>query len=261
MWETIGRAIKRVGKATGNQRMIDQGRHLQYGHLSPEQLMKQHPSAFLRTYAIQSHVEHPEHVGRAASTSESFQLRTDPGNASAFPNLNEIVESSTGRRRTPTQHLHLVLDEQAQQHEQIHTSTQVGGSFRAALLPMRQARSDDLGGEPTEANVEHLQSGRISDAALGQAHEDVTLTTQLSGCTIAKRRDSMLHLRPHESGKTMHESLPPARTFGRLDYPEPHQQAFVMMRQKPDGHTRIYFQVHDAETNTIRSGKKDFPAI
>lgn len=261
MWETIGRNLKRAGKATGNQWMIDRGRQMQYGHLSPEQLMKQHPSAFLRTYAVQSHIEHPEHVGRNASTNENFQLRTDLGEATVFPNLNRIVEQSTGIARAPAQHLHLVFDEQADAHQHVHKSTQIGQTFNAAFLPMRQARQDNLSGGLTADTVTEPDTGRIHDDALDHAHENVTLTTQLSGCTIAKRVDSMMHLRPHDSGATMQRSLSRAETFGRLDYPGDEQQAFVMMRKKPDGHTRLYYQVHDPETRTIRAGKKDFPQL
>lgn len=258
MWEEMGRALKRVGKATGNQAMIDKGRHWQYGHLSPEQLMRQHPSAFLRTYAVQSHIEPPDVVGKAATTQASYQLRHDVGHATGFPGNMHSIVGNDGVTRTPSAHLHLVFASQAPAHQAVHQSAQAGANFNAAFLPMRQAKQDDFAGQLTNQKVTGWRTGRITEAALNHQHEDLTLTTQLSGCTIAKRRDNMMHLRPVASGAVMHTSLPAAQTFGRNDYPAQGEQAFVMMKRKPDGHTRLYFQRHDTNTGTMRSGRKDF---
>lgn len=259
MWEKLGWAMKRVGKATGNQKMIDKGRQWQYGHLSPEQLMRQHPSAFLRTYAVQSHLEPPDRPGAAASTQRTFQLRHDPGNATVFPTTMTQIHGNDGVTRAPRAHLHLIFDTSAAAHQQTHQSARAGGNFQAAFLPMRQVTRDDFGGQVrfNSPRIPQWKTGVISDAALARQREDLTLTTQLSGCTIAKRRDNtMLHLRPAEEGAAMHGSLPRANTFGRLDYPGEGDQAFVMMKQK-NGRTRLYFQRHDLNTGQMHSGKKD----
>jgi hypothetical protein len=39
------------------------------------------------------------------------------------------------------------------------------------------------------------------------------------------------------------------------------KEAFVMMKRKPDGRTRLYFQKHDKDTGEMTSGKMDFPQI
>jgi hypothetical protein len=93
---------------------------------------------------------------------------------------------------------------------------------------------------------------------LAHAGENVTLTTQLSGCSIVKRYGTMLHLRPRTDGLAMQQSLSPAHTYGRQNYPAP-DRAFVMMRQKPDGRTKIYFQHQDWTTAGLRSGSRYFP--
>ncbi|RDS79583.1 hypothetical protein DWU98_17485 [Dyella monticola] len=258
MWETLGWAMKRVGKATGSQKLIEKGRQWQYGHLSPEQLMRQHPSAFLRTYAVQSHLEAPDRVGALANTQRTFQLRHDLGNATAFPHSMTHIHGNDGVTRTPKAHLHLIFDTDAAAHHGAHQSPQAGANFQAAFLPMRQVAHDKFGGglRLTDQQIPQWQTGTISRSALHRQHEDLTLTTQLSGCTIAKRRDNMLHLRPAEDGATMHGTLPRASTFGRLDYPGQGDQAFVMMKQK-NGRTRVYFQRHDPNTGHMHSGKKD----
>jgi len=259
MWEKLGWAMKRVGKATGNQALIDKGRQWQYGHLSPAQLMRQHPSAFLRTYAVQSHLEQPDRVGAAASTQQTFQLRHDPGNATVFPTSMTHIHGNDGVTRTPRAHLHLIFDRDAGVHQQVHQSQPAGGNFQAAFLPMRQVAQDNFGGQlrVNRHRIPQWRTGNISQAALGRQPEDLTLTTQLSGCTIAKRaNNTLLHLRPDVDGAVMHGSLPRASTFGRLDYPAQGEQAFVMMKQK-NGRQRLYFQRHDPNTGHMYSGKKD----
>jgi hypothetical protein len=264
MWQELGRAMKRAGKLAGNQAMINKGREWQYGHLSPEQLMKQHPSAFLRTYAVQSKIEHPEHVGgRNASTHETYQLRSGGDTTAQFQGLSHIT-GGDGVRRPAANHFHLVLQDQAVGHQNLFESNQVGGNFHAALLPMRQATQDNFGNDLENArhHVANYKSGKLKDSALAAAHEDTTMTTQLSGCTIAKRRDNMLHIRPHDDGQAMQDSLPRASTFGRSDYGAGmDKEAFVMMKRKPDGRTRLYFQKHDKDTGEMTSGKMDFPQI
>jgi hypothetical protein len=263
MWQELGRAMKRVGKATGSQALIDKGRHWQYGHLPPEQLMKEHPSAFLRKYAVQSKIEHPEHLGQNASTRATYQLRKGGDTTGQFLGLSHIT-GADGIRRQAADHFHLVLDSQAVVHQGRFESQQEGANFHAAFLPMRQATQDNFGNnlQNVQNHLTNYKSGKIKDSALALANEDTTLTTQLSGCTIAKRRDNMLHMRPHNDGQAMQQSLPRASTFGRLDYGTGmDKEAFVMMKRKPDGHTRLYFQKHDLDTGEMTSGKMDFPQI
>jgi len=260
MGQQMGRAMKRVGKATGNQALIEKGRQWQYGHMTPEQLMQHHPSAFLRTYAVRSHLEPPDQVGRVATTSASFQLRHDLGNASSFPGKMRSIVGNDGLTRAPQAHLHLVFQDDAADHHDVHRSSQAGANFSAAFLPMREPKQNDFGNQLTNAKVAGWRTGRITETGLNKANENFVVTTQLTGCTIAKRRDNMLHLKPKgdNSGAAMHNSLPRAETFGRLDYPGQGEEAFVMMKRKPDGHTRLYFQTHDTATGIMRSGKKDF---
>jgi hypothetical protein len=263
-WQDLGRAMKRAGKLIGNQSMIDKGREWQYGHLPPDQLMQQHPSAFLRKYAVQSKIEHPEHVGLNASQHATYQLRGSDDTKGNFHGMNHISDSS-GVRRQASGHYHLVFQGQADEHRDVFTSTQVGGDFHAAFLPMRQAKSDDFGGKftarSTSANVHSPKTGRITDTQQANAEGQLTLTTQLSGCTIAKRKDNMMHLRPDADGGAMQDTMPREQTFGRRDYPAPGEEAFVMMRRKPDGRTRLYYQKHNPDTGEMVSGKKDFPVL
>lgn len=109
-WVSKGRSLKRLGKSLGNQWMIDKGRQWQYGHLSPEQLFKQHPSAFLRTYAIESLLEAPDaaRTSMRASTNRNFQLRVAPPQA-VLSQFGPIEEAATGIRRAPRAYVHLVF--------------------------------------------------------------------------------------------------------------------------------------------------------
>jgi hypothetical protein len=266
-WVAQGRNLKRLGKRTGTQWMIDKGREWQYGHLSPEELLKQHPSAFLRTYAIESQLESPDapRTRLRASVNRNFQLRVAPDGA-PLRQFGPIQEVASGIRRAPLGFVNLVFSEQAA----AHGTPQLGQTFHAAFLPMRQVTQDNFNTlavagnrrQRFEArlnqNVPGYQRGRITDNQLAHAGETVTLTTQLSGCSIVKRYGTMLHLRPKNDGLAMQNSLSPEHTYGRRDYPQPHQ-AFVMMRRKPDGRTKLYFQRQDWVTGTLHSGSRYLP--
>ncbi|HBK56401.1 MAG TPA: hypothetical protein DDZ76_08990 [Xanthomonadales bacterium] len=261
--EDVGRAIKRTGKALGNQRMIETGRQLHYGHLSPEQLFKKHPAAFLRSYAVQGAVQAPDDPGGTSNTATQFQFRTITNRTSIFPNLRQITDRS-GVTRTPRGHLELIKSSDAGQHQALHGSVQVGHDFSAAFLPMLQSSDDRLtsrgrsSGKPSHQTVSGFDHGRVRDRSLNRRGESIVVTTQLSGCSVTRQSSAFLHIRPHTDGATLHSTL--ARqgpTFGRNDYPGG-QRAFVMIRRKSDGSARLHYQIHDADNGTIRSGRRRF---
>ena len=97
-WETTGALVKRAGKRTGNQIMIDQGRRLQCGHLSADELFRNHPSEFLRHYAVQSKIQDAGAPGEHSRTRENFQFRAVTAQTSTFPELDRTV--AWGRRRS-----------------------------------------------------------------------------------------------------------------------------------------------------------------
>lgn len=261
--EDVGRALKQTGKAVGLQPMIDRGRELQYGRLSPDRLFTEHPSEFLRRYAVQSAVQAPDDPGGHSNTVERFQFRTITANTSTFPNLEQITDES-GRSRAPRQHLQLIRSADAQRHQEVHGSEQVGQEFTAAFLPMLQTRDDRLQGGrspgvPNATNVDGYDQGRVRDANLRRRAQSVVVTTQLSGCSVTRQGSAFLHLRPHEDGAQLNDTLSQRDypTFGRSDYPNG-QQAFVMVQKKQDGSSRLHYQVHDAEHSAIRTGRRDF---
>lgn len=261
--EDVGRTLKQAGKQLGQSKMIEAGRDLQYGHLSPEQLFKEHPSAFLRKYAVQSTIQAPDQPGGMSSTATQFQFRTITGATSGFPQLDQITDRS-GTTRTPTAHLQLIKSSDAQQHQGVHGSVQVGQDFSAAFLPMLQS-TDDLmtgrgrqSGKPSDQTVSGFSQGRVRNRNLNRREESITVTTQLSGCSVTRQGGAFLHIRPHTDGVTLDNTLSAqGPTFGRTDYPSG-RQAFVMVRSKPDGSARLHYQVHDGDTGTIRSGRRSF---
>ncbi len=261
--EDVGRTIKRTGKALGNQRMIETGRQLHYGHLSPEQLFKQHPAAFLRSYAVQGAIQAPDHPGGTSNPAGQFQFRTITDRTSVFPQLQQITDRS-GVTRTPRAHLQLIQSGDAGQHQAVHGSARVGRDFSAAFLPMLQSRDDRMtgrgrsSGKPSDQTVSGFSQGRVRDRNLNRRGESIVVTTQLSGCSVTRQSSAFLHIRPHTDGATLHGTL--ARqgpTFGRNDYPNG-RQAFVMIRRKPDGSARLHYQVHDSGSGTITSGRRRF---
>ena len=223
----VGRGIRRVGKATGIRPITNLGRRMHYGHLSPEQLLKQHPSAFLRTHPIESDVEWGGHVQNLpASTRQRFFLSRYRASGPHPPGytLHRADDPRNAQVRNPR-----------------------GPVFRAGFLPMRQMAAD--------GNAPHTvaPNGRITDAALDHAHEDVTLTTQLSGCSITHQGGCLRHLRPHTSGAVLNANLENrvhGSTYGRADYPV---TSFVMMKKKANGRTRLYDQ---QDNNPATSGRR-----
>jgi len=224
-----GRAIRRVGKATGIRPIKNLGRRMAYGHLSPEQLLKQHPSAFLRRHAVESNVEPGAYVGNLpASTREKFFLSRYQayGRRPGGYSLNRTNDPRSRR----------VTDRR-------------GPNFSAAFLPMRQMALD--------TNPPHAVApgGNVTDAALDNAGENVTLTTQLSGCSITHQGGCLRHLRPAVSGAALHTNLDlasPGHTYGRNAYPGP-ITSFVMMKKKRDGRTKLY---HQRQNDPAASGSQ-----
>ncbi len=260
--EDVGRAIKRTGKLLDRPKLVEKGRRMQYGHLSPEQLFQQHPAAFLRTYAIQSKVQEPDDPGGASNTATQFQLRTVTSRTSSFPQFDRITDAS-GRTRRPLAHLSLIQSGDADLHREAHGSQRVGHDFTAAFLPMVQSTSDrmDAGvqphGTPNDTRVTGFSQGRLPANTLNPRAESIVVTTQLSGCSVSRQGGAFMHIRAQGDSTALHDALGgEGPTFGRRDYPGG-QQAFVMIRHKPDGSARLHYQVHDGQTATIRSGRRD----
>lgn len=260
--EELGRAIKRKGKQENRQDLIDKGRWLQYGHLSPDELFQQHPAAFLRTYAVQSTVQAPDHPGGTSGTATQFQFRTVTGKTSSFPQLDRITDRS-GESRTPLRHLQLIKSSDAQDHKRVHGSAKVGLDFTAAFLPMVQSTSDQMTsgpqphGTPNDTRVTGFAQGRLPENTLSQRAESTIVTTQLSGCSVSRQGGAFMHIRPGTDGRVLHQTLSAnGPTFGRNDYPDG-RQAFVTIRHKPDGSARLHYQIHDGDTGTIRSGRRN----
>jgi hypothetical protein len=261
--EDAGRALKRTGKSLGQRRLIEAGRQLQYGHLHADELFKQHPSAFLRKYAVQAAIQAPDDPGGVSSAATQFQFRTVTANTSSFPQLTHITDAS-GVTRAPREHLQLIKFSSAAEHQRVHGSTQVGRDFSAAFLPMLQSADDRMirgprgSGKPSDQTVSGFSQGRIRNKNLSKRGESITVTTQLSGCSVTRQSSAFLHIRPNSDGAMLHDTL--ARggpTFGRKDYPSG-RQAFVMLRGKPDGSARLHYQVHDSNSGTISTGRRRF---
>lgn len=180
---------------------------------TPEQLLKRYPSTFLRSHPIESDVEFGGHVANLpSSTQQNFFLSRYSGNQHR---PSGYVLHQTG---APVNYPR-------------------GPNFSAAFLPMRQMAQD------TDAPNTVAPGGTVRDAALDQAHEDVTMTTQLSGCSITHQGGCLRHLRPDQDGAALQNNLdhrnPGGHTFGRNDY---HGTAFVMMKKERNGRTRIHHQ-------------------
>ena len=261
--EALGRAIKQKGKQENRQDLVDKGRWLQYGHLSPDELFQQHPAAFLRTYAVQGKVQEPDQPGGAPNTAMSFQFRTVTSRTSAFPQLDRITDGSR-RTRQPLAHLSLIHSADAENHREVNRSRQVGHDFTAAFLPMVQSTSDQMTsgpqphGTPNDTRVTGFAQGRLPENTLSQRAESTIVTTQLSGCSVSRQGGAFMHIRPGTDGRVLQQTLSAnGPTFGRNDYPGG-QQAFVMIRHKPDGSARLHYQIHDGGTDTIRSGRRNF---
>lgn len=260
--EALARAIKRKGKQENRQGLVDAGRWLQYGHLSPDELFQQHPAAFLRTHAVQGRIQEPDQPGGAPTAAMPLQFRNVTSRTSSFPQLQQITDQ-TGRTRRPVAHLSLIQPGDADQHRSAHGSRRQGHDFAAAFLPMLQSTSDrmDAGpqphGTPNDTRVTGFSQGRLPDSMLSTRAESIVVTTQLSGCSVGRQGGAFMHIRPDTDGRVLQQTLSVhGPTFGRNDYPGG-QQAFVMIRHKPDGSARLHYQVHDDRTGTIRSGRRN----
>ncbi len=239
--ENKGRDLKRLGKTIGNQRMIDKGREMQYGHMRPDELLQHHPSAFLRQYEVRSFLE-----GADAPATQA----TDHNHQFALINIGaggyDITESRTGVSKKAKQQLGLIHAANLGDNEQ------VGHTFNAAFLPMRQANPGEVAtGNIDNVTVANGVNGRVTDVGLTAAHTNMTMTTQLSGCSVTRQQNALSHIRPHASGTVLNTNLGTQHTFGRQDMP--HGEAFVMMRKKPDGRTKLHWQRDSQQTTT---GKK-----
>lgn len=259
--ETVGPIVRGIGDRVRSQTISEQGRQLQYGHLSVDQYFTRHPDEFLKDYAVESIIQHPEHPGGQSRTHKTFQFRTVP-RYSTLPEMGPITDSH-GVMRQPKGHLHLLMSSQAEGHQHTFGSTQVGNEFQAAFLPMLQARDDHLrpprglGPHLSEMTVLGFNQGRVRDTNLRQRAQTITVTTQLSGCSVTSQRRALLHIRPHDSGQQLNQTLGTPNTFGRSDY-GPGNTAFVMAKRGSNGGTTVHYQVHDQNTQMLRTGSKTF---
>ncbi len=196
---------------------------------SPEELLKRHPSTFLRSYGINSDAEW------AGAADDQLPSRTDqPYFLSRYPAYTKYRPGYT---------LHRANDPR---NDQIRNP--IGPRFNAAFLPMRQMARDD------DAPNTVAPHGQVRDTDLDNAHENVTLTAQLSGCSVTHQGGCLRHLRPADSGVDLHNNLEqatPGSTYGRNDYP---RTSFVMMKKKQNGRTRVYHQLNN---NPATSGNRD----
>ncbi len=225
-----GKGLRRLGKSLNRPTLKNLGKRMDYGHLAPERLLKQHPSAFLRRYPISANLENGGLVGNLPSNArEQFFL-----SQYRHPQTKQ-TEFTMYRANDP-------------RLEDLNPSR--GPLFRAGFLPMRQMASDTDGPDQVQGG------GEVTNQDLDQAHESVTMTTQLSGCSITNQRGCLQHLRPHQSGHTLNDTLDPnahGHTYGKGDYPED-QPTFVMMKRKRNGRTRLY---HQQGENPGTFGKQD----
>lgn len=256
--ELEGRALKKLGKELGNQSHIDQGRKLQYGHLPPEQLLVQHPSAFLRANTIRGnflqHSENPLRGNKAkngfnekASTQRSFHLVDNqllPG-SSGVAN-NQIIDSKSGQHSQRKGDFSLVQDTHKAALKSIFGvgDEPFSRELQGAFLPMLQAQHKQLTSAPSSKNVTAYKRGKLDTNSLDQPGHPV-FTTELTGCSVVRHKNSLAHIRPHPTSdaETLHSSFTPAQSYGRKDYQDA-DNVFVMTRQKPDGRTKLYFQTH-----------------
>ncbi len=256
--EQKGRMLKRVGKTLGIQSLIDKGREMHYGHLSPEELLVQHPSAFLRQNTIRGHfLQHSmaplgEDFDEPASLDRSFKLlrMNDPSHGLRGGQITD----QTGRQRPRTGDYTLVQDTHLAAARERGVA-QESASFRGGFLPMLQTNRTD----PSPDDTRHFSGfgeGALDIRRLSSPSHPV-FTTELTGCSVVRLGHHLAHLRPHpdSGGSELQQHLQPAPSFGRTDYPAVDDRAFVMMRRKADGRVKLYFQKHiyQDHNNTFRA--------
>jgi hypothetical protein len=260
--EMEGRALKRIGKETGNTEHVDAGRRLQYGHLSPEQLFQQHPSAFLRENNVRANfVQHstmPLVTGQEkgfhgkARGNAGFHLMAHPDGTQGFEaysvDHDKIVDSVSGRTHGRKAAYSLVPSEPRDPNdgrkkfeEMTESEPQLGPRMTAAFLPMVQSKSDKLTSPLNKKNVKAFKAGTIDTARLDAGH--LVLTTELTGCSIVRQGSNLHHVRPESEGRKLQDNFTSSQSYGRKDYPEA-DNSFVMARKKPDGRVKLYYQTH-----------------
>lgn len=260
--EQEGRALKRLGKERNNQSYIDQGRKLQYGHLSPEELLQRHPSAFLRQYTIKAGwLQHPEaplgkDFDQVAKRRAKLKLVKGPAELGVpDPGDDRITEESTGIERKRKGHFNLIRagSEREVKDRFGAGNLEIGPQFEGGFLPMVQSRYPKLTSAPSERNVEQFKKGKLGTQ--GMEGSPPVFTTELSGCSITHSGGRLVHIRPHAqaTGEELQSSLPKGRTFGRGDYPA--SDAFVMLRKKGD-RMKLYYQKHSAVDGRSTSGSR-----
>jgi hypothetical protein len=245
--EQKGRMLKRVGKTLGIQSLIDKGREMHYGHLSPEELLVQHPSAFLRQNTIRSqYLQHPERpfgsgFHQPANLDSRFHLLQMENEAEGVQGEN-IVDAG-GRQRTRRGNYVMVQDNELESARRIGIR-HVGPAFSGGFLPMLQInRRDPSPEDPT--HFTGFDQGALNIGQMGVRPPPV-FTTELTGCSIVRMGSHLAHVRPHpeSGGASLQEQLGNPPSFGRREYPVEHHNAFTMMRRKPDGRVKLYYQIH-----------------
>jgi hypothetical protein len=258
--EMEGRALKRIGKETGNESLVAQGRKLQYGHLTPEELLQQHPSAFLRKNTLRSNFLQPgdsplvkgDQAGfhGKAKRETGFQLMSHAADAKGFEfysvENDKIVDSASGTSRSRKQAYSLIPSHLGAEGLKLYRDmtgqdAQLGPTMTGAFLPMVQAKFDTLRSKPSKKNVNLFKEGTVNTDHLATGHS--VFTTELTGCSVVRQQSSLHHIRPNSDGAKMQKSFPSSQSYGRLDYPDANN-SFVMMRTKPDGRVKLYYQTH-----------------
>lgn len=261
--EMEGRALKRIGKELGNDSLIAQGRKLQYGHLTPEQLLQQHPSAFLRENTIRAnflqHSETPlvkgneDGFGIKAKTETGFHLMPHPEDRrTSFSQYtvwsDKIVDDASGQTRTAKKSYSLIPSESRPTNDarkayklMVGEDPPLGPEMKGAFLPMVQSKYDTLKSKPSKKNVSMFKEGTVNTERVAPGH--MVFTTELTGCSVVRQQSNLHHIRPESDGAQLHASLGSSQSYGRGDYPGA-PNSFVMMRTKADGRVKLYYQAH-----------------
>jgi hypothetical protein len=254
--EMEGRAVKRVGKARENDSIIQRGRNMQYGHLSPEALLQKHPSAFLRRYTIragsglvqgsESPLRGSNGFNQTATHDRAFNLVNVTGEQ--YGNMrtdgSSDIIGNDGHTRARKGDFSLMLGSNRDMAVAgLGEALSVGPSFKGAFLPMVEANYGRLNSAPSAKNVDQYRRGKLSIEGLAKSKP--VFTTELTGCSIVRNGTALSHIRPHpsSSGRELHSSFSGEKSFGRRDYPDA-SNTFTMIRKKPDGRVKLYYQKH-----------------
>jgi|GEM_PF-6950966 len=268
--EMEGRALKGLGKALGNKSYVDAGRKLQYGNLSPEELLLKHPSAFLRQYTIRAgFLQQPDDSLRSknaktgfnetATASKKFHLVASKSSKSiGIPSVEKdtIFDVSSGWTHKRKQDFNLVQISRKKDVEKVFGADKVqfGPEIEGGFLPMVQSKFGTLTSTPSNKNVKAFKRGELGLGSLKQPSNPV-FTTELTGCSIVRLKNSVAHIRPGDAGgEALQSSFTPGQSYGRKDYLDA-DNSFVMLRKKPDGRTKLYYQTHHYDESS-RSGSR-----